>query len=66
MAEEQVLQSGMLSRQATYRVLVRGPVGSRELDVLIRMLTLTRDMWAEDEAAEGAGDDKLPVAAPDA
>jgi hypothetical protein len=44
---ERVLQSGMLSRQTSYRVIVSGPVGIAEIDRLIAKIEVDKDILAE-------------------
>ena len=44
---ERVLQSGMLSKAASYRVIVSGPVGEAEIDRLLRKLEMDREILAD-------------------
>lgn len=44
---ERVLQSGMLSKHATYRVIVSGPVGEAEINRLIRKLEMDKEILAD-------------------
>ena len=44
---ERVLQSGMLSKTASYRVIVSGPVGEAEIDRLLRKIEMDREILAE-------------------
>lgn len=44
---ERVLQSGMLSKQASYRVIVSGPVGIAEIDRLLAKIEMDKDILAE-------------------
>jgi hypothetical protein len=44
---ERVLQSGMLSKQASYRVIVSGPVGIAEIERLIAKIQMDKDILAE-------------------
>ena len=46
---ERVLQSGMLSKLASYRVIVSGPVGEAEIDRLLRKLEMDREILADPE-----------------
>ncbi|WP_426167499.1 hypothetical protein [Sandarakinorhabdus sp. DWP1-3-1] len=48
---ERVLQSGMLSKHASYRVIVSGPVGEAEIDRLLKKLEMDKEILA-DAAAE--------------
>ncbi|MGE8940490.1 hypothetical protein ACO2I3_01115 [Leptospira interrogans] len=45
---ERMLQAGMLSADATYRILVTGKVGKEEIDRLIRKLEIDKEFLAED------------------
>ncbi|RSU61927.1 hypothetical protein DAH55_05790 [Sphingomonas koreensis] len=45
--QERVLQSGMLSKVASYRVIVSGPVGEAEIDRLIRKLEMDKEILAD-------------------
>lgn len=44
---ERVLQSGMLSKTASYRVIVSGPVGEAEIDRLLRKLEMDKEILAD-------------------
>ncbi|WP_028969012.1 hypothetical protein [Sphingomonas sp. URHD0057] len=44
---ERVLQSGMLSKQASYRVIVSGPVGIAEIERLIAKIEMDKDILSE-------------------
>jgi len=44
---ERVLQSGMLSKQTSYRVIVSGPVGIAEIERLIAKIEVDKDILAE-------------------
>ncbi len=46
-AHERVLQSGMLSKTASYRVIVSGPVGPGEIERLIRKLEMDKEILAD-------------------
>lgn len=60
---ERVLQAGMLSKAASYRVIVSGPVGSAEIDRLLKKLEMDREILAdadpEPERSKGEFDDVL-------
>lgn len=43
---------GLLSQQATFRLMVRGPIGPQEITALIKILTLQRDILAEEPTTE--------------
>lgn len=45
--QERVLQSGMLSKAASYRVVVSGPVGVAEIDRLLKKLEMDKEILAE-------------------
>lgn len=45
--QERVLQSGMLSKQASYRVIVSGPVGVAEIDRLLKKLEMDKEILAD-------------------
>ena len=44
---ERVLQSGMLSKEASYRVIVSGKVGVAEINRLLAKLEMDKDILAE-------------------
>lgn len=46
-AHERVLQSGMLSKTASYRVIVSGPVGVSEIDRLLKKLEVDKEILAD-------------------
>jgi hypothetical protein len=46
-AHERVLQSGMLSKAASYRVIVSGPVGVAEIDRLLKKLEVDKEILAD-------------------
>jgi hypothetical protein len=47
--QERVLQSGMLSKSASYRLIVSGPIGESEFKKLIAKLEMDRDILIEPE-----------------
>ncbi len=49
---ERVLQSGMLSKQSSYRVIVSGPVGISEIERLIAKIEMDKDILAEPDPPE--------------
>jgi hypothetical protein len=56
MAGERELTTGLLSKDANFRLIVSGPVGVKEIERLIRKLELDKEILAEqtsgnDEAA---------------
>ena len=44
---DRTLLAGMLSHTTSFRITVRGPVGTKELDILIQKLQLDREILAE-------------------
>jgi hypothetical protein len=54
---ERVLQSGLLSKAASYRVIVSGPVGTAELDRLIAKLEMDKEILADPDPVSATGDD---------
>jgi len=56
---ERVLQSGMLSKQATYKVIVSGPVGEAEIDKLIAKIEMDKDILAGPVSERNSVDDLL-------
>lgn len=46
---ERVLTTGILSRDASFRLLVTGRVGPKELEILIRKLQIDKELLAEPE-----------------
>jgi hypothetical protein len=54
--QERVLQSGMLSKTASYRVIVSGPVGVAEIDRLLQKLELDKEILA-DLGPDSSGDE---------
>lgn len=53
---ERELTSGMLSKEADFRLIVSGPVGVKEIEMLIKKLTLDKEILADigDEPRDGA------------
>jgi hypothetical protein len=47
--QERVLQSGMLSKVASYRVIVSGPVGVAEIDRLLKKIEMDKEILADPE-----------------
>ncbi len=52
MSGERVLSDGLLSKTATYRVIVSGEIGPKEIDRLIAKLQLDRDILADSEDSD--------------
>ncbi len=49
---ERELQTGMLSKTASYRVIVSGPIGVREIERLIAKLELDKEILADSDSEE--------------
>lgn len=47
MTGERVLQDGILSQNATYRIVVSGQIGVKEIERLIKKLELDKEILAE-------------------
>jgi hypothetical protein len=54
---ERELTTGLLSRDASFRLIVSGPIGVREIERLIRKLELDKEILA-DEIEEAAPDER--------
>ena len=52
MEGERVLSDGILSKTATYRVIVSGAVGPKELDRLIKKLEMDKAILADESEVE--------------
>lgn len=50
MEHERVLSDGLLSKGATYRLIVSGHVGLKEIERLIKKLEIDKEILAEDDA----------------
>ena len=48
---ERELTTGLLSKEARFRLIVSGPVGAREIERLIRKLELDKEILASEYAA---------------
>lgn len=55
---ERVLQSGMLSKQASYRLIVSGHVGEREIERLLKKLEMDKEILADPDPEPDAPDDE--------
>jgi hypothetical protein len=49
MENERELTTGLLSKDASFRLIVNGPVGVREIDRLIRKLEIDKEILADPE-----------------
>lgn len=52
MANERILTTGLLSKEASFRLIVNGHVGAKEIDRLIQKLTLDKEILAEQDEPE--------------
>ena len=50
---ERELTTGLLSKDASFRLIVSGPVGEKEIDRLIRKLVLDKEILADQEDTRG-------------
>lgn len=57
---ERVLTSGLLSKQATFRVVVSGPVGEAEIDRLLRKLEMDKEILADPQPAQNVDPFSVP------
>ncbi|SFZ85422.1 hypothetical protein SAMN02983003_2586 [Devosia enhydra] len=53
MSGERELTAGLLSRNASYRVIVNGRVGTKEIETLIKKLEIDKEILADEETNEG-------------
>lgn len=54
MEHERELMTGILSAEANFRLIVSGKIGSKEIDLLIRKLTIDKEILADaDKVATG-------------
>ena len=51
MAGERELTTGLLSKEASFRLVVTGPVGVKEIERLIAKLELDKEILAEPDTA---------------
>lgn len=54
MVGERELTTGLLSKEANFRLLVSGPVGVKEIERLIKKLELDKEILADQEDDEAA------------
>lgn len=54
MPGERELTTGILSKEANFRLIVSGPIGVKEIERLIAKLTLDKDILAEIDFVEGS------------
>jgi hypothetical protein len=48
MEDERELTTGLLSKETSFRLIVSGPIGVREIDRLIRKLELGKEILADE------------------
>lgn len=53
MEGERELTTGLLSKETSFRLIVSGSIGVKEIDRLIRKLELDKEILAEPEPGEG-------------
>lgn len=58
---ERILQSGMLSKTASYRVIVSGQVGVAEIDRLLKKLEMDKDILAAPDPDENLDEEKFDL-----
>jgi hypothetical protein len=51
-ASERVLQDGILSQNATYKIIVTGKIGSKEIERLIKKLEIDKEILADEENSD--------------
>ena len=55
MGDERVLTTGLLSKESSFRLIVNGRVGVKEIERLIKKLEFDKDILAEaDDDEEGS------------
>lgn len=57
MEGERELTTGLLSKDASFRLIVNGPVGVREIDMLIKKLQLDKAILADDSEEDDPADE---------
>ena len=57
MENERELTTGMLSKGASFRLIVNGNIGAKEIDLLIRKLELDKEILADDDDYGGVKSD---------
>lgn len=58
MSEERKLMSGLLSKQTSFALMVTGPLGADEVDVLIRKLEIDKEVLARAAGIQIEGEGK--------
>jgi hypothetical protein len=54
MEEEREWTTGLLSKETSFRLIVSGPIGVREIDYLIRKLELDKEILAKQDENENS------------
>jgi hypothetical protein len=54
MEGERVLTTGLLSKDASFRLIVSGPIGVREIERLMKKLELDKEILADDGSEDAA------------
>jgi hypothetical protein len=57
MAGERELTTGLLAKQASFRLIVSGNIGVKEIERLIKKLELDKEILADED--EGPSDDEI-------
>lgn len=50
--DERILQQGFLSKNSTYKIIVKGAIGVRELERLIRKLEFEKEILCESQCTD--------------
>ena len=59
MQGERELTTGLLSKDAGFRLIVNGTIGVKEIEMLIKKLTLDKEILADTGSAEETDNDRL-------
>lgn len=59
MDNERELVTGLLSKDVSFRLLVRGPIGVKEIERLIRKLEFDKEILADETGKPESRSDKL-------
>jgi hypothetical protein len=58
MAGERELTTGLLAKEASFRLIVSGKIGVREIERLIQKLEIDKEILAEDGVDDGIPDNE--------
>lgn len=58
MEDERELTTGLLSRDSSFRLIVSGPIGAREIERLIRKLQIDKEILADVDGKTVAEEEK--------